>query len=320
MKRLLARPLALAMDGAMCGMMNVLQWRRRDLMASREELDRYLTACSAFSREEFFRAPLEPEVRPRGEFVEWATPVPSGFPENDWARARLHRTSRRGVAPPTVLLLHALMSTSDAGYRRLAAWFNRQGWNAVFPHLPFHYSRIPRGFFNGELAISPNLVRNGETIRQGVTELRQLIAYLREQGSKEFALIGTSYGGWLGALLSFLEPDLRFVALIQPIVNVEHAIWKNPSAVSIRRALRAQGITAGESERHSHLSSPLHGVPLCGAERAVITAGEYDTVSPISELRDLQNRWPGSTLLKVPQGHFGYAAMKETLKGIERFL
>jgi len=319
MKRLLHKPLALAMDVAMCGMMNLLQWRRRDLIGSREELEKYLAACAALSREQFFAAPAPRGFRLRDEFLEWPTPVRSGFPENDTARARIH-PSPKGPAAPTVLLLHALMSASDVGYRRLAMRFNERGWNAVFPHLPFHYSRIPRGFFNGELAISSSLKRNGETIRQGVTELRQLIAHLRSQGSREFAIIGTSYGGWIGALLSFLEPDLRFVALIQPIVNVEHAIWQNPSAVSIRRALRTQGITEGESARHAHLSSPLHGVPLCGAERVVITAGRYDSVSPISELLELQRRWPGATLLDVPQGHFGYAAMRETLREIDRFL
>ncbi len=183
----------------------------------------------------------------------------------------------------------------------MAKWFNERGWNAVFPHLPYHYSRTPRGFFNGELGITANVVHNSETLRQGVKELRQLMAILRASGSREFGVLGTSFGGWNGALLSFLERDFRFLSLIQPIVNVEHAIWKNPSAATMRRMLRERGITPSESRRHSHLTSPLHGVPLCGGDRTILTAGVYDTVAPASELASLKEMWPGSRIVTVRQ-------------------
>jgi hypothetical protein len=68
------------------------------------------------------------------------------------------------------------------------------------------------------------------------------------------------------------------------------------------------------------LSSPLHGVPLCGADRVILTAGVYDSVSPAQELLDLQARWRGAKLIEVRQGHFGYRALRETLKEIEKFL
>jgi hypothetical protein len=319
MRRAFERAFAYALDGAMCGTMNALQWRHRANICSLEELQRYLSACSTLSREEFYRPPPITGKRQDGNWIDWEAPVRSGFTENDRSRVRFQLGSR-GPSGPTMLLLHALMSASDLGYLRLARWLNKRGWNTAFPHLPFHYSRRPRGYMNGELAITANLVRNSETLRQGVTELRQLMAMLREGGCPEFGLIGTSYGGWNGALLSFLERDFRFVALIQPIVNIEHAIWENPSAILLRRLLRARGIMPGESARHAHLSSPLHGVPLCGADRVILTAGVYDSVSPAQELLDLQRRWRAAKLIEVRQGHFGYRALRETLKEIEKFL
>lgn len=262
---------------------------------------------------------LSPCLRHEAGWLRWETPRPSGFPENDRVAARVYPCAA-GVQAPTVLLLHALMSANDLGYRQVAAWFNARGWNAVFPHLPYHYSRTPRGFLNGELAVTANLVRNGETLRQCVIELRQLMAHLRAAGCREFALLGTSYGGWNAALLAFLESDFRFIALVQPIVNVEHAIWENPGSAAMRRQLVACGIQKGESRRHAHLSSPLHGAPLCGGERVVVTAGAYDRVSPARELFELGRRWPGAKLLPVRQGHFGYRALRETLAEITRFL
>ncbi len=175
----MSEPLAYALDGAMCGTMNALQWRHRANMCSSEELQTYLSACSVLSREEFYRPPPLTGKRD-GSWIEWDTPVLSGFPENDRARVRLQIGSGEPSAP-TILLLHALMSASDFGYLRVARWLNERGWNTVFPHLPFHYSRRPRGYLNGELAITANMVRNGETLRQGVTELRQLMAMLRRR-------------------------------------------------------------------------------------------------------------------------------------------
>ena len=77
-------------------------------------------------------------------------------------------------------------------------------------HLPYHYSRVPRGHFNGALALTSNLPQNAETMRQAVSEVRQLMEYLRGNGCPDFGMIGTSYGGWVGALVSFLEKEFRF--------------------------------------------------------------------------------------------------------------
>lgn len=319
MKQVLARSVAYAMDGTMCAMMNALQWRLGAQTCSYDQFENYLRACSGISREDFYRMPPISAPRYRADQLEWRSSTPSGFSRNDQVCIKVYPCAE-GPTAPTVLILHALMSASDIGYRKLAAWFNARGWNAVFPHLPFHYTRKPPGYFNGELAISANLVRNAETLRQGVIELRQFMNLQRARGCQEFGLIGTSYGGWTGALLSFLEADFRFMALIQPIVNVEHAIWENPGSASMRSLLRARGIKPGEIERHAHLSSPLHGLPLCGAERTILTSGHYDRVAPARELRELHRRWKGSTLLHVKQGHFGYAALRETLKEVERFV
>ncbi len=319
MRHVVGKTVALAMDGAMCGLMNVLQWQRRDQVCSLEQFDAYLAECAGLSREQFYHMPPVANAAQNGVWMEWDSPRPSGFAENDRVRVRYHPCSK-GTSAPTVLLLHALMSSSDIGYLRLARWYNARGWNVAFPHLPFHYSRNPRGYFNGLLAINANLVRNVETIRQGVVELRQLMAQLRAQGCQEFAVMGTSYGGWNGALLSFLEPDFRFLALIQPIANVEHAIWGNPGSATMRRLLLARGFQPWGLGEHVNLCSPLHGVPLCGGERAVITAGIYDRVSPARELLALKHRWHGSKLLHVRQGHFGYIALRKTLDEIAHLI
>ncbi len=319
---MIRRPLARVMDAAMCAAMNHLQWRLRHDAGTRAELEAYLAAGETLTREQFFAAPPSPPIShlqaPISQ-LEWPSPVTSGFPANDTARA-LWFVGPAGPAAPTALVLHALMSASDAGYRRLAGWFHARGWNMLFPHLPYHYSRKPPGYANGALAITANLPRNAEGLRQAVIEQRQAMEFLRAQGVTRFGLLGTSYGGWAASLLSFVEPDFRFLTLIQPIIDVEHAIWDNPISTSLRRIVTAQGITAGMSHRHSHLSSPLHGQPLTDHGRILIIGGAYDSVTPPASLRELATLWTGSRYVEVPQGHFGYAALEAAKQGLEPLL
>jgi len=305
-------------DAAICLLMNSAQWSSRQSVCTRAELDLYLAEGEKTTREEFFAFPPITDLREGGSFLQWQSPIRSGYRENDVACARLF-LSPEGWQAPTLIFLHALMSAHDFGYCRIARRLNRQGWNAVLVHLPFHYSRVPRGFANGVLALTSNLPRNGETIQQAVKEVRQLLALFRGRGCTEFGLIGTSFGGWIGALLSFLERDWSFVALLQPVADVENAIWESPASRTIRAQLERASIPAGITRRHAHLTSPRDGLPLCDPGRVLLVGGIYDAIVPLSVLRNLRDAWRGSRLIEVRQGHFGYAAMGAALRFIEEF-
>src|SRR4029077_5717116 len=114
-------------------------------------------------------------------------------------------------------------------------------------------------------------------------------------------------------LLTLVESDFRFVALMSPIVNVEHAIWQSPAARHVRRELVRANIDGALVARHFHLSSPLHGRPVCDPTRILFVTGEFDSIAPTAEIEAIQQTWRGSELLRVRQGHFGYRMMRETI-------
>lgn len=303
---------AWATDNAMCAAMFAIQRRHRLNEQSRTELEQYIADCEALTRDSYFASPpvtFDGEApASTASSLRWNSPVRTPYSGNDTMHVDLFPCAL-GWSAPTVIFLHALMSASDIGYRRWAADFNARGWNACFVHLPYHYSRTPSGYRNGELAITGDLLRTAEGLRQGVCELRQLMAVLRGWGCREFGLWASSYGGWIGALLASVEMDFRFVGLLEPIVDVEHAIWISPTGAALRRELRAHGIQQELVERHFHLTSPLHAQPLCGGERVILVAGEYDRIARLEDIRRLHMLWAGSELLSVPQGHFGYRMM-----------
>jgi 1-acyl-sn-glycerol-3-phosphate acyltransferase len=318
----LRRFAASGVDLLMCGSINLLQSRHHLHARSREEMERYVTACEKLTAEDYYAVPNGAEIAPvisdrPGTTITWQSPIDTNFPANNVARADFFPCAQ-GWSAPTVLMLHALMSASHIGYRRYAARFNELGWNACFVHLPYHYSRVPRGHWNGELAITADLIRNAEGLRQGVIELRQLMAILRERGCNEFGVLGTSYGGWIGALLAMVERDFRFLALMAPIVNVEHAIWDSPAARFMRRELHRANIEPALIARHFHLSSPMHNQPLCDADRVLFVAGEFDLIARPEDVEKVHANWRGSELLRVPQGHFGYRMLRETIARLKK--
>jgi 1-acyl-sn-glycerol-3-phosphate acyltransferase len=311
------RATASAVDFGMCAAMNLLQARHRLNGRSLENMERYVVECEKLTAHEYYAAQEDVDLaraikNGNGASITWRSPIETKFERNNAARADFFPCAR-GKTAPTVFMLHALMSATHIGYRRWAARFNELGWNACFVHLPYHYSRVPRGYWNGELAITADLIRNAEGLRQGVMEVRQLIAALREEGCNEFGILGTSYGGWIGALLAMVESDLRFVALMAPIVNVEHAIWQNPGTVFMRRELRRAKIAPELVARHFHLSSPSHNVPACDPARVLFVSGDFDLIARPEDIDAIQQKWRGSELLRVPQGHFGYRMMRETV-------
>jgi 1-acyl-sn-glycerol-3-phosphate acyltransferase len=327
------RAMASAIDSLLCGSINLLHRRHRLNGRSREEMERYVMTHERLSPQEYYAAAAamgidgEADSTPRVAAIRdspmatltWRSPIKTVFAANNVACADFFRSDARNwESAPTVLLLHSLMSASPTGYYRCAKRFNKLGWNACFVHLPYHFSRVPRGYWNGELAITCDLIRNAEGLRQGVMELRQLMGSLRKRGCREFGVLATSYGGWIGALLTLVESDFRFVALMSPIVNVEHAIWQSPAARHVRRELLQANVEPALIARHFHLSSPLHGQPLCDPAQILFVAGEFDSITPRAEIEAIHQTWRGSELLLVRQGHFGYRILRETIAHLKQ--
>jgi pimeloyl-ACP methyl ester carboxylesterase len=315
MRSLLHRGFGLAVDQLLCGTLALLHRRHAGRASPRDAAEKYFAACERQTRAEHFAPPTVPEeFRFEGrDTISWSSHAASvaEFPANGRARAVLFRVRPDG---PTVIMLHALMSVSDLGYRRLARRFNSLGWNAAFVQLPFHYARRPRGHLNGELCFTADLLLTGDTLRQAVVEIRQLLGWLRAEGTREFGLLATSYGGWVGALVASLEPDLRFLALLAPMVNIAYALFEGPTSWAIRGPLVRAGLDRSLVERHAHLSSPLQARPAGDlAERTIIIGGIHDRIVRRTDLEALRESWPGSELLMVAQAHFGYGMIPQAL-------
>ncbi|MDE1170367.1 MAG: hypothetical protein PW734_04025 [Verrucomicrobium sp.] len=329
MFRHLHRAAARVVDEVGFGAINLLHARQRPARDFAARLDAYVGGWRQATMEEYLAVPQEtaaeaalaaldfqpPAPGQRGR-LRFPSPLPGAHPANGHAVYDLY-AGPAGWSAPTLLLTHGLMSVSDAGYRYWAARWNKAGWNVVFVHLPYHYARRPRGTFSGELCVTADLLRTVEGARQAVVELRMLLRWLAAQGGTRFAGWGTSYGAWVLGLLGCVEPLLAesHLALIEPILDIDAAVWHSPACAVLRRWLRRRGVTPEMTAPHMRLCSPLHaGAPALPPERVLLLAGQYDRVAPPGVIRALHEKWRGSHFYEFPQGHIGYRLLPESFR------
>jgi len=306
---------AQTIDGFSFGFINALQIRLKAGRLTRADFMRYVEAWENKTLEEYYALPTGlalPEL-PDSGCVRLPTPHPSGCVENDHLHLDLW-LGPKGWASPCMFLLHGVMSVSDVGYRLWAKALNKQGWTAAFFHLPYHYGRRPRGAMSGEMALTSNLVRTAEGIRQAVIELRWIIAGLKAKGTPHIGLWGTSYGGWISGLLIVLENQISTAWLLEPIADVDLAVWQSPATITLRRQLRKEGITREDTSRLLHLVCPGMNQPLLDPKNILLVGGIFDKIAPVDSLRALNQKWAGSRYAEFRQGHVGYQLMPQSLR------
>ena len=305
---------ALAVDWFSFGFVNLLQSRHPLPGDFRARWDSFTAEWSAKPVHDFYRVPDEfvaPELPERGR-LSFPSPYPGDHEINNQAAFDFFPCAE-GWTAPTMLLAHGLMSVSDFGYRLWARRLNARGWNAVFIHLPYHYSRrLPR-HFHGEYSVGGELLRTAAGIRQSVVECRIVLQQLRKKGGNLFGAWGTSYGGWIMALLACFEPLLQRLVLVEPILDIDNAIWKAPSSVAVRAALRKAGITPEDTAANMRLVCPGKLKALLPGNHILTLAGAYDRIAPPAEIEELAKKW-GAHYGCFPQGHVGYTLMPESFR------
>ncbi|MCC7518484.1 MAG: hypothetical protein IT578_04785 [Verrucomicrobiae bacterium] len=243
--------------------------------------------------------------RPGAQLVRGPSPFPIGWPENDrvWAQFHLVRPLREA---PVFLIQHGWRSVSVRGYHGLCRKLNALGVNAAVLHLPFHFSRRPRGSFNGELAISSDLARNAEALRQGVREACWMAHGLKQLGAPAVGLWGTSYGAWVAALALARDAVFDGALLLEAPADIETLFWELPLFTEMQRALEAGGIARASLRELFDLAIPWRDPPKADPSSILILGAERDPIATPDSLRRWQSAWSGSYLEIFPCGHVSY--------------
>jgi hypothetical protein len=188
-----------------------------------------------FSTREIPDPRLEKKVRgTHAEFLRFTSPVYSPFPENNLVNARwFPARGRRAV----VLLPHW---NSDAlAYTGLCRALNWMGIAVLRLSMPYHDIRMPAEIGRADYAVSANVGRTLDAVRQGVIDIRCCLDWLEQQGYRQLGLIGTSLGSCYAFIASAHDGRIRASAFNHASTYFADVVWHGQSTRHIREGLES---------------------------------------------------------------------------------
>ena len=188
-----------------------------------------------FSTREIPDPRLEAKVRgTHAEFLRFTSPVITPFPENNLVNARwFPARGRRAV----VLLPHW---NSDAlSYVGLCRVLNWMGIAVLRMSLPYHDIRRPTEIYRADYAVSANIGRTLDSVRQGVVDVRCCLDWLESQGYNRLGIVGTSLGSCYAFIAASHDRRIRVAAFNHASTYFADVVWHGQSTRHIREGLEA---------------------------------------------------------------------------------
>ena len=189
-----------------------------------------------FSTREVPDPTLEEKVRgTHAEFLRFTSPVRTPYHENNLVNARWFPVSGRRAV---VLLPHW---NSDAiSYVGLCRVLNWLGISVLRLSMPYHDIRMPAEIRRADYAVSANVGRTLDAVRQGVIDIRCCMDWLENQGYRQLGVLGTSLGSCYAFIASAHDARIRAAAFNHASTYFADVVWHGQSTRHIRQGLESQ--------------------------------------------------------------------------------
>ncbi len=301
----------------MTGLMQVQRRNLRQQSSDLEKLQR-LDELAKLPPEKLFVPPPLPEVkrevvtRPpqlaglgrkyKLERITFPSAINSDKPNNDtvagwWA----YRPGRETA--PTIIFAHGWMAYDPGLWLRMPlAWAEPLGYNVLMIELPYHMSRTPPGTRSGELSITADLPAAVVSAQQGVSDIRQVVKWLRAQGVGKIGLMGKSLGGLMSSLTVVAEPELDCAILMIPAVDAGASLWHSTYTRLVRYDLAKQGIDEAMTSQALGAMNPARQRPAIDPQKVLIIVATADRACPPAETEKLAANWQ-APIERIPLGH-----------------
>jgi pimeloyl-ACP methyl ester carboxylesterase len=235
--------------------------------------------------------------------------------ENHAASARLLGAVEKR---PVAILIHGYMAGSYQVEQRL--WpvqrFLRSGYDVAFFTLPFHGVRAnaarrgPPEFPGADPRFST------EGFRQVIADLRNFVAWLREQGHPEVGVMGMSLGGYTAALLATVQEGLSFCVPVIPLASLAD-FAREQGELSAAPTVQAEEHAL--LERIYRVVSPVDRRPLIAPARTMVVAAKADRITPVAHARKLAAHF-GSPLVSWHGGHLLQLGRNAAFRRVETLI
>ena len=169
------------------------------------------------------------------DFLRFTSPVKTPYAANNLVNARwFPARGRRAV----VLLPHW---NSDAiAYTSLCRVLNLLGIAVLRMSMPYHDIRMPAEISRADYAVSANVGRTLDSVRQGVIDVRCCLDWLEQHGYSKLGIVGTSLGSCYAFIAAAHDPRIRVAAFNHASTYFADVVWHGQSTRHIRQGIEQQ--------------------------------------------------------------------------------
>jgi dienelactone hydrolase len=169
------------------------------------------------------------------DFLRFTSPVKSPFAGNNLVNARwFPAKGQRAV----VLLPH--WNADAISYTSLCRLLNKLGIAVLRMSMPYHDIRMPAEIGRADYAVSANVGRTLDSVRQGVIDVRCCLDWLEQQGYNNLGIVGTSLGSCYAFITAAHDPRIRVAAFNHASTYFADVVWHGQSTRHIREGIEQQ--------------------------------------------------------------------------------
>jgi pimeloyl-ACP methyl ester carboxylesterase len=240
---------------------------------------------------------------------------PSIGPGDHPGARKLIATAHVNLAPgpdaPMILVIHGFAVPMPLWDGLQARRLRARGAHSMLMDLPFHLRRRALGRVSGDGFFGTDPAHVRATVRQSVEDAAALVAWARENVTKNVAVVGVSLGGLVASLLA-AEVRLDTVVAVAPLCDPPATFLENlPRNLARRIGLSATSggmWGADREEARAMLEAtlaplvPRNLVPRTAAANITLVRPELDLIVGPKPITELAEAW-GAELWEYRMGH-----------------
>ncbi len=239
-----------------------------------------------------------------GSFLRFTSPVDSNYPENNlmnarWFPARGHRA----------VILLPQWNADGISQNGLCQIFNALGISALRMSMPYHDIRRPAGLTRADYAVSANIGRTIDSVRQAIVDIRSCLDWLQQRGYTHLGLVGTSLGSCYAFIAGAHDPRISVNVFNHASTAFGDVVWTGQSTRHIRQSLESV-LTHDELRRVWLSISPIVYFDKFQRwpKKSLMIYGRYDlTFLPEFSMQaagEFLKRGLDTTVKALPCGHY----------------
>jgi hypothetical protein len=270
------------------------------------ELNKLAIARSA----EFFAYDPPKQFRFADNWVQFKSPVPTPYPENNTVHARYFPGNARFKKGKKAVVVLPHWNASPQQHVALCAGIAKLGISALRISLPYHDRRMPPELTRADYAVSSNIGRTIDATRQAVIDVRACFDWLQRQGYTDLGIVGTSLGSCYAFLAAAHDERIRVNVFNHCSTWFADVVWTGLSTRHIRQGIDDAGVDLDRLRAAWDCVSPAHYMERFARQKnkSFFLYATYDTTFlpefSLQVVDHIRERKLDHKLVVMPCGHY----------------